>query len=76
MPARLRDVAKALRSYGGDVSDTGGRHNYKATMPGFRVFPIPAHRGMHSEIPDVYIRGVCRAFGIDEAEFWAKLRGR
>ncbi len=76
MPARLREVAAILRTFGVDVCDTGGRHNYKATKPGFRAYPIPAHRGWHSEIPDVYIRGACRHLGIDEAEFWARLRGK
>jgi hypothetical protein len=33
---------------------------------GGAVYPIPAHNGERSSIGDVYIRGVCRAFDLDE----------
>ena len=32
------------------------------------------HNGMKTEIPDEYIRGICRAFGIDLDEFKKRLR--
>jgi len=30
---------------------------------------VPAHRGLKTEIDDVCIRGLCRAFGLDLAAF-------
>lgn len=33
-----------------------------------RGYPIPAHNGLKTEIDDKYIRGLCRHFGLSEAE--------
>ena len=45
-----------------------GSH-WKAVRAGSRPYPIPAHNGIRSEISDLYIRGLCRNFGIEDAEF-------
>lgn len=75
MPARLRDLARALKCFGVDVVEGGGRHNFRATKAGCRVFPIPAHGGWHSEITDKYISKACQNFGIDRDALWRLLRG-
>jgi hypothetical protein len=38
-----------------------------------KVDPIPSHNALKGEIADNYIRGVCRCFGLDEAELRSKL---
>jgi len=67
MPARLRDLVRALQALGVTVeAPTSGSH-FKARR-GSTVFPIPAHNGPKSEIDDRYLRAVCRAFDLDESE--------
>lgn len=75
MPARLRDLARELKAFGVTIEEGGGKHTYRATAPGFRSYPVPAHKGMKSEIVDEYIRGICRHFALDAAALWAALRG-
>lgn len=65
MPARLRDVVRALRQLGVEVEAPSSGSHWKARKGG-AVYPIPAHNGERSSIGDVYIRGVCRAFDLDE----------
>lgn len=65
---RLRDLKRALEALGVAVqpSPSGGSH-WRA-IHGGRVYPIPAHNGERTEVKDVYVRGVCRCFALDEAE--------
>ena len=76
MPARLRDIDRVLHSFGGHVEESGGKHNYKARMPGKRVYPIPSHRGWHTDVPDKYVDGLCRTFEIDKSDFWRRLQSK
>ena len=66
MPARLRKLAKALRKHGVRLEKprSGGSH-WRAVL-GSKMYPIPAHNGLKTEIPDIYISGVCRNLGLDE----------
>lgn len=73
MPARLNKLTKALRKRGIAVETPNRSSHYKAVGPSGKTYPIPAHNGPKTEISDVYVKGVCRAFGIDEAEFRADL---
>lgn len=34
-----------------------------------KCYVLPLHNGTKTELSDVYIRGLCRAFEIDEEEF-------
>ncbi|GMV44040.1 MAG: hypothetical protein AMXMBFR64_57560 [Myxococcales bacterium] len=74
MPYRLRDVKRHLEARGVAVVEAGGRHPYRAERDG-KVYPIPAHNGLKSELADVFIRGVCRCFGLDQDAFFRDLRG-
>jgi len=40
---------------------------------GGKVYPLAAHNGERSEIRDLYIKGLCRCFDLDESEFRKKL---
>jgi len=67
MPARLREIIRICDRLGISVGPGKGSH-WKATRPGCRPFPIPAHNGERTEIPDEYIRGLCRTLGVDYDE--------
>lgn len=67
MPARLRDLKRALERFGCIVEQPSSGSHWKAILDG-KTYPIPAHNGLKEEIADHYIRGVCRAFGFDEAK--------
>lgn len=68
MPARLSAIERALKSFGITVEKPGSGSHWKAKR-GSVTYTIPAHNGARSEIGDVYLKGVCRAFGIDVGEF-------
>jgi hypothetical protein len=69
VPARLREIIRAFAAFGGAVEPSrGGSSHWIASKDG-RVFPLTAHNGPKSEISDLYIRGMCRCFGLDEEEF-------
>jgi hypothetical protein len=73
MPVRFRDLKRALAAFGVEVRDSpGGGSHYHAVKDG-RTFPITAHNGLKSELPDGYVRGVCATFGIDPKELRKKL---
>lgn len=74
MAARLRRIQVVASEYGITIAPpTGDGSHWMAKKAGHRTYPIPAHRGENSEIGDSYIRGFCRNFGIDLAEFRSKL---
>jgi hypothetical protein len=52
-----------------DFSEAGGKHPYRFTREGCRPFPVPAHNGLKSEVTDVYLRSLCRNFGLDFETF-------
>ncbi len=65
MPARLSDIARACAALGIEVEKPKTGSHWKARLGG-TVFPIPAGNAGKTEIPDLYIRKLCRCFGIDE----------
>lgn len=72
MPGRLRDIKRALEARGVTVSEPSSGSHWWASY-GSGGYSIPAHNGLKTEIPDVYIRGLCRAFAIDFREFMREL---
>lgn len=50
-----------------------GSH-WKLKRPGFRPYTIPSKKGAKSEVSQTYLRAMCRALDIDEAELLAKLK--
>lgn len=74
MPARLKDILRAAKTLGLDAREPNSGSHYMVSKPGcLRPYPLSAHNGMKTEIEDKYIRGLCRAMGLDEAEFRALL---
>lgn len=68
MPARARDIARALKQFGVELIEPGSGSHWKAVR-GSVVYTIPCHNGPKTEVSDVYIRGVCRAFELDYNAF-------
>ncbi len=68
MPARLRDLIRAAAALGVTVERPRSGSHWKARRDGFRPYPIPAGNAERTEIGDQYIRGMCRALGLDETE--------
>lgn len=72
MPARLKDIERALAAFGA-VLELPNRGSHYKVVRGSETYPLPAHNGTKTEIDDWYIRGLCRQFGFDEKEFRRKL---
>jgi hypothetical protein len=74
VPARLRDLVRVLAELGIRVEPPrGGGSHWKATAADGTTFPLPAHNGERTELSDVYVRKLCRAFGLDERELRERL---
>lgn len=66
-------VAVLTRKYGVTVKGGSGSHRI-LTRPGAeRPYPLQAHNGDKSEIPEYYLKKLCPLFGIDENELRAEL---
>ena len=65
MPARLRDIVRALAELGVAIEKPNRGSHFKALSASGRKYSIPAHNGEKTEISDEYIRGLCRFLGID-----------
>ena len=68
MPARLRDLARICVHFAVEIEKPGSGSHWKSRSAGGAMYPIPAHNGDRTEISDKYIRGLCRAHGIDYDE--------
>ena len=79
VPWRLSEHKRALGHFNVAVKNTKkGSHPWKAVGKDKtgrdRKFPFVAHKGLQSEIDDVYIPSLCTQFGLDEAEYRAHLK--
>ncbi len=75
MPARLRDVIRVAESLGCEVRRPRSGSHWRFLRPGCRTYPISAHNGLRSEVPDAYILALCRNFGFDPEMFRKLLQG-
>lgn len=72
MPARLRDLKRALAAKGVELEQpSSGSHWH--FVRGTTAYPVPAHNGLKSEIGNEYIRGLCHAFAINFRELKKEL---
>lgn len=72
MPSRLRNIKRALEARHISVEEPPKGSHWKAT-DGQTSYIIPCHNGLKSDVPDVYIRALCRAFGLDYRAFIREL---
>lgn len=67
MPARLSVLIRNARRLGCDVDKPRSGSHWRFFFLD-RMYPVPAHNGPRTEIPDVYIRGLASFIGVSEAE--------
>lgn len=74
MPARYGRLRAALAELGVRVRERAGKGSHVIVDDGHgHAYPLPLHHGHKTELSDVYIRGLCRALGIDHAELRKRL---
>lgn len=66
MPQRLAKLIPKLRAFGITV-EPASKH-FKAWRGEGRAYTIPAHNGTKTELPDKYIKGLCKHFDLDPKE--------
>jgi predicted RNA binding protein YcfA (HicA-like mRNA interferase family) len=57
---KRRDLIRHVEANGCRLEREGGRHTIVVNDANNRSVPIPRHR----EIPDVFVRGICKQLGI------------
>jgi hypothetical protein len=74
VPPRARDVARVLEhDYRITVEKSRGGSSHWMLVRGSTKYALPMPNGLKSELPSWALRGICRAFGIDEHELRSKL---
>jgi hypothetical protein len=73
MPARLRDLIRELQKFGVSAHPPHRDSHWKFIGPQGQMHPMSAHNGPKEEIPDHYIRRLCRAMGVDYGELKKRL---
>lgn len=73
MPARFRDIKRALLGMGFAVDSPDGGSHWKVRDRAGKLYPLPCHNGERSEITDKYLRALCRTFDIDYNDFLGRL---
>ncbi|HVV51058.1 MAG TPA: hypothetical protein VHO06_15425 [Polyangia bacterium] len=73
MPARFFKIALALRDYQIECKTKKGKGSHALLVHRGSVYPVSLHNGEKTELSDVYVKGICRFFGIDYDEFKIKL---
>ncbi len=73
MPARFRDIKRALSGFAITAEPPASGSHWKLRDQTGKVYTLPCHNGERSEISDVYLKALCRTFGLDLDEFMRKL---
>lgn len=69
MPYTVRDVKRAAENRGAEYTSKRGKGSHAEIILNGKMYTIPAHYGMKTELGDVYIRKLCKTFGWDLADF-------
>jgi len=73
LPASFSDIKRAAQEFGiAAEKPTRGSHWKLRDVTG-KAYPLPCPNGERSELSDVYIKGLCRAFGLDLDDFKRRL---
>ncbi len=74
MPARYKRVKKALRELRISVAERPGKGSHAVLDDGKgHAYTLPLHHGERTELSDVYLRALCRAFGVEFDELRRRL---
>jgi hypothetical protein len=68
VPARLRDLIRALPRFGVSAHPPHRDSHWKFVGPKGQMYPMSAHNGPKEEIPDHYLRKLCRTMEISYDE--------
>jgi hypothetical protein len=63
---RLSDLQRVLSKRGFTI-EPGAKH-FKVTAPDGKAYMLPCHNGARTELTKIYLRGLCRAFGLTEED--------
>ncbi len=70
MPVRYTRLRAALGKLGIRLIERSGKGSHAVIDDGKgHSYALPLHHGHKTELSDVYIRGLCRALGIDYGAF-------
>ncbi len=70
---RLRDIKRAVEGLGYElVPPRGGGSHYRVRVQG-RVYTLPAHNGLRTDISEIYVAGLCRVLKMSVEDFKALL---
>lgn len=72
MPVRARDLIRELGQLGFKIEEPS-RGSHWVIRRERLAFVLPLHNALKSEVPDVYVRKLCRLFGLDEQALRQKL---
>jgi predicted RNA binding protein YcfA (HicA-like mRNA interferase family) len=64
MPPRLRELEKKLAQAGISLQKPGSGSHWKFVGSDGKTFHVPAHNGKRTEIPNAYVKALCRCFGL------------
>jgi hypothetical protein len=73
VPAKFSAIKREVLAMGLTVEPPRGGGSHWKVRGRNGSYPIPAHNGLKGEIPDQYIRGLCRFLGVDFEEFRKRL---
>lgn len=70
MPVRYTRLRAALGKLGIRLIERSGKGSHAVIDDGKgHSYSLPLHHGQKTELSDVYVRGLCRALGIDYDAF-------
>ncbi len=67
----LEEAQQGLRKSGITIVRPGRGSHFKLVRGDGKTYPIPAGRAEKTEIPDCYIKALCRTFDFDETRLRA-----
>ncbi len=73
MSARFRDIKRALLECGIAAERPSRGSHWKLRDRSGKAYTLPCPNGERSEISDVYLRALCRTFGLDLDELKRRL---
>ena len=63
---RLKKLIRCLKEHDIAVERPRRGSHWKFKKDGFRTYPVAAHNGDRTEVPDRYLRGLIRNFDLDD----------
>ena len=68
MPKRLGDLSRVLNRLGLRVEQPSNGSHWKVYRRDGRMYPIPAHNGLRSEISEKYLKKLADFCGVERSD--------